>query len=242
MGEEFGHLLQALLDVQGLQDFLLLFWLDVEEVGYQVRQQARGVGGLHRRAQLGGHVGHELEGLFDFALEVLHARLELLVQFHFRLFQVLHPRQEVGVAVDELADAEAAQALDDDVVAALLGGDVSEDGRLGADGVEVVGTGFLHRRVLLLDDAQGAFVLGRLLGGGDGTFAAHGEGQDHAGIDHGATHREDDEAVLRRGPGGFFGGGVWGAGLFVHGVFLGQATLRRVMAKQPYCHSLPSSS
>jgi len=53
-------------------------------------------------------MGHEFEGLLDLAFEVLHARFQLLVHLDLGLLQVLHPCQEVGMAVDEFADAEYA--------------------------------------------------------------------------------------------------------------------------------------
>ncbi len=78
------------------------------------------------------------------------------------------PGQQEGVAFDEVGDAEALDALADQMVAALGAGDVAHDVGDRADAVEIVRSGIVLLGVALQHDDDLALLAHGLLGGRDG--------------------------------------------------------------------------
>ena len=95
-------------------------------------------------------------------------------------------------------DAEALHALADHVMRAVGRGDVAQDVGDGADAVELVRAGIVHRRVALHHDADRALLAHRLLERRDRLGPAHRDRDDHAGEEHGVADREQDQGVVRQ--------------------------------------------
>ncbi len=106
LGEKLEHLVEAPLEVEGLEEVLLVLVLHVEEVGHHVREQRRRADLLHDDGELLRRVRQELDRLHRLLLQLNEARLDLgrdgLVLLHR-----LHARDEERPALEELQHAKA---------------------------------------------------------------------------------------------------------------------------------------
>src|SRR3546814_15380206 len=62
---------------------------------------------------------------------------------------------EERIALEEFPDPESRLPLTDEVMGAVFAGDVAQDSRSGADGMEIVGARRLGLRIALEQDAEG---------------------------------------------------------------------------------------
>ena len=102
------------------------------------------------------------------------------------------------MALDEIGDAEALNALTDQVVAAFGAGDVAHDVGHRADLVEVVRPGVVLVGLALQHDQDLTLLAHRLLGSGDGRGASYRDGEHDLGKENGVAHRHDDQRVGRQ--------------------------------------------
>ena len=201
LGHQLVHAAEPLHGVDGLQDLLRPFHLEVEVAGREVGQAARllHVGGDDD--DLGRDGLAEVGGLLERGLDVAHQGLELQALLgRLRLLDGLDARLQERMAILEGLDARAAHALHEHADAAVGQLEHAHDERHRAHRVHVVGP-----RVLvvlpLLRRQQDHAVLGQgLVHGLDRPLAAHVEGHDHEREDHDVAQREDGEDLgdLRR--------------------------------------------
>ena len=155
-----------------------------------------------------------------------------------RLGDVQAARQQEGIALDELADAEALHALADQVMAALRAGHVAHDVGDRAGAMQVVRPGLVLLRVALQHDQDLALLAHRLLGGGDLTRRVPTVmGKTISGKQHGVAHRHDDQGVGRQRPRSLAGG----AGIHIgraHGLAFCAEALGRRITRQPLATTL----
>ena len=97
---------------------------------------------LHGGHQLLRRLRQQVEHFGSPLLELQEARLHVLA-CRGAVGETLHARDQERVARQELLHAEAFLPLRDQMVAAVLGGDVAQHLRNGPDLVEIVGTGVL---------------------------------------------------------------------------------------------------
>ena len=101
-----------------------------------------------------------------------------------------------GQPVQEFEDAEALLALRDDVMRAVLAGEVADDVGDGADAVEVdLAPGSSTLAIALREDADLPLGADRVLGGGDRARPAERHRDHHAGEQHELPHRHDGDRV-----------------------------------------------
>ncbi len=84
------------------------------------------------------------------------------------------------------------------MMAAVSGGDVTQDLRRGADLMQLRRLRILDRRVGLQHDPEHALAADRFLGGGNGRLASDRQRQNHPGKKDGPSHRQDDHAAGRK--------------------------------------------
>ena len=136
-GEERGDELEALDDVERLEQLLALLGGHVRAVGDHVGEEA-GLGDVARRDRgLGRHRGARLDVLLDLALDRAHERLDLDA-LGLLVGQDLHARRDERVAALEGDEAESLLSLDDGPHGAVLRLDDLGDLGQRADRVELV--------------------------------------------------------------------------------------------------------
>ena len=181
-------------DVDGFQDLLLLFRLEVhigrDQIGELAGRADRLDGGDHLRRRL----RHELQRLHRLPLQIEEARLDL-GRAHVGLLDALDAGEHERPAAEEVRGAEALLALAHEMVRAVRGGDVADDVGDRADAVEVDRARVGRLGVALHENADLALSAHRFLDGGDRTRPAHGDGKHHAGEQHGLAHRHDDQRI-----------------------------------------------
>ncbi len=207
LAEQRQNLVQAPPEVEGLQEVLLVLVLHVEQVRHQVGEHARRGDAVDHHGELLGGVRQQLDRLGRLLLELQEARLDFRRQRVVR-FYVLHARDEVGPALEELEHAEARLALHHEVVRAFGAGDVAHHLAGGADPVQVLGLDPVLLRVALQEEADPALGAHRFLRGGDRDRAPERDRRDHPREQHRVSHRDEDQPVFRDGllgHGGYMG-------------------------------------
>ncbi len=194
MGEELQHLVEPLLQVEGLDHFLLLGRLHVHEAHDQIGELARGLDGLDRAGEFGRHLRQQGERLAGALLEDLEPRLHLRAR-GANLGQCLDAPGEKRGLSHELGEAKAAFALADHVVGSIRRGHVAHDGCQDADLVEIPCPRLLHRGVPLQEDPDLAAGAHRFLRSGNALFAPHRDRQHDAGEQHHVAHRHNGDDV-----------------------------------------------
>ncbi len=192
--EPFQHLVDAGGDVEGLEQLLLLFRLQIHEASHEIGEQRRGGDAANRVGELGRRFRQELQHFLRTAAEFDQASFHLRA-LDLALRNALDARGKVGVAVEELEHAKALLALTDQVMTAVGRGHVAHHVGDGADPVQMLGLRILERRVALQEQADRAVGANGLLGRGDGTLAADAGRQDHAGEEHEVAHADDRDRV-----------------------------------------------
>ena len=196
LGEVLEHLVEAPLEVEGLEQVLLVLVLDVEQVGDHVGEQRRRVMPCTTTASSSGALGSSeiasTAWLFSWRKRASTSGSTLPRLDH------LHARHQERPARQELEHAEAALALHHEVMRALGAGDVAHHLAGGADPVEVLRLDVVRLRVALEQEADLLLAAHRFLGGGDRRWAADGDGRDHAREQHRVPHRDDDQRVFRQ--------------------------------------------
>ncbi len=139
------NLVHAQRQVQGLQDLLLLLRGDIHVGGRQVRQRGSRLRVLHRGHKLGGHLGQKLQRLDGLLPQEHRASLDLRA-VHRWLGEPEHVGDQERPFLRELRDAEALDALDDGMVAAVGSRHVAHDIGDGADAMHVGARGLLRPR------------------------------------------------------------------------------------------------
>jgi hypothetical protein len=198
---EIHHPVQALLEVGGLQQGLLLLGRDVEEARDEVGERGGRFHALQRAHQLLGHLRHQLGRLQGLLAQVVGARLHGLALAH-GLAHGLAARDHEGEALDEVQRPEALLAPAHQVVGSVGRRHVAQHLGDGADAVQILGAGLVLARVALQQEADGALAAHRLLGGSDGAFAAHRHRRHHTGEQHQVAYRHHDHHVLGQGDAG----------------------------------------
>ena len=159
---------------------LLLLGLGVHVGGGHVGQGA-GRGELgDRLAQLRRRLGHQVEDLQGLGAQVDEAGLDLRVR-PGRLGQKLAARDEERPAFDEAGHVEPLHALADDVMLAVLCGDVAQDVGDDADVVHLFRRRIGLRRIALQQHDDLALLAHGLLRGGDGRLAGDDDRQHDLG-------------------------------------------------------------
>ena len=238
MGQKLGNLVEPRHQVGGLEDVLLLRRRGVEIGDGEVGQHAGRAGRLHGLAQLRRHARQQVEDFAHLLLQHVEACLDLR-RGRGRLGEMQAPGQQERVAFDELGNAEALDALADQVMAALGAGDVAHDVGDRADAVEVVRPGIVLLGVALQHDDDLALLAHRLLRGRDGRRTAQRDREHDLGKENGVAHRHDDQRI---------GGqrsrrlaGRTGAGIDVgraHDLALCDAALGSLITRQPWATPL----
>ncbi len=165
LGQRRYQLLQARLDVQRLQQFLLERQGQRRQgAGHQVRHRGRGLGGGHHVAQLvgqgrgqGDHLLEERRGAADqgLGLDVLPGRR--------RFLQQLDARPQVGRLLHQLHDAKPPQPLDHETQGAVWLLQDAVHHAEGSDGVEPLGPRRFLAGITLHDGGHQAAALRRLI-------------------------------------------------------------------------------
>ncbi len=135
--QHLEHLVQALLQIQGLEHLLLFLGLHVHEADDQVGQAAGRLNGLNRPRQLAGHLRQQRQGLDGARLENLGACLDLRPgRVGFR--QRLDARGEIRPLVCKLLHTEPALALGNEVMRSIRRGHITDDRRQHTDLMQIV--------------------------------------------------------------------------------------------------------
>ncbi len=132
MREQLQHLVEARLHVERLEQRLLLRRLDVHEAGDHVGKRTGRGEVLHGGHQLLRRLRQQIEHLRSPLLELQEARFDVLAGLR-AVGDALHARDQERIARQELPHAEALLALGDQMVAAVLRGDIAQHLRNGAD-------------------------------------------------------------------------------------------------------------
>ena len=240
MGEQLGDLVEPRHEVDRLEDVLLLRRRGVEIGRGKVGQRAGRAGRLDGLAQLGRNARQEVEDLAHLLLQQQEARLHLRPG-RGRLDQVQAARQQERITFDEIGDAEALDALADQVVAAFGAGHVAHDVGDRADLVEVVGPGIVLLGLALQHDQDLALLADSLLGGGDARGASHRDREHDLGKENGVAHRHDDQRIGRQRYRRLAGRGGIGVGR-AHGLVLCCCALGSRITRQPLATPLRGAS
>ena len=149
---------------------------------------------LDRGRYLARHVRQQLHDVLGAPLHQAHARLDV-GRHDLGDADFLDARDQKRKSVEVLDDAESAHALRDHMMGAVRGGDIAQHLRGGAHGMQLIGSRFLDRRVLLQDDPERAFGADRLLGSRDGRLSPDSQWQHDPGKQHGLPDRQHDHGI-----------------------------------------------
>ena len=116
-------------------------------------------------------------------------------EFGVRRLEPLDPRHQKRPAVQELDHPEALLALRDDMVRAVLAGQVADDIGDGADPVEIDLARLVDGSVTLGEDADLPFGAHRVLRCGDRARPAERHRNHHARKQHELPHRHDGDRI-----------------------------------------------
>ena len=193
LSQDARHLVHPCGEIDRLQDLLLLLGRDVHIGGGQVGELG-GRGVLDRHHQLLRRLRQELDGFERLTLQVEEAGLHLGgagVGFG----DGGDARHRERGARQKVEDTEALDALADDMVGAVGGGDVAHDIGQRADAVKILGAGIGGLGVALQDDADLPLLAHRLLRSGDRFGPAQRDRRDDAGVKYDAAHRQQDSRI-----------------------------------------------
>ena len=140
------------------------------------------------------HVRQQLDDVLGAPLHQAHARLDV-GRHDLGDADFLDARDQKRKSVEVLDDAESAHALRDHMMGAVGGGDIAQHLRGSAHGMQLIGSRFLDRRILLQDDPEHAFGADRLLGGRDGRLSPDSQRQHDPGEQHGLPDRQHDHGI-----------------------------------------------
>ncbi len=195
--EQAEHLVEALLDIERLQHLLFFICVGIHDPGNEIgKRGSRGQAGdgCHHFRR---HVFEQLDSLAGAASDQADPRLDLR-RHHLGYSDFLDIRRQERKARQELDDAKTPHALRNGMMAAVRGGDVTQDLRRGADLMQLRRLRILDRRVGLQHDPEHALAADRFLGGGNGRLASDRQRQNHPGKKDGPSHRQDDHAAGRK--------------------------------------------
>src|SRR5688572_12254015 len=176
LGQVLEHLVEAPLEIEGLEQVLLVVVFDVEQVGDHVGKQRRRSHALHHDGELFRRARQELDRLDRLRFELQEACFDVGVRLVLRVDH-LRARNEERPARQELEYAEAVLALHHEVVRAFGAGDVAHDLAGRADPVEILGRHVVLLRVALEQKADLLLAALRFLRGCNRTDASDGDGR-----------------------------------------------------------------
>jgi hypothetical protein len=197
LDQQRKHLVEALLDIERLQDVLLLGGLHVQQAGDEICKRRGRVQAVDRGCELRRHVLQQPDGLACTFPQQVHARLDVR-RHDLARADLLDAGDEIGIVRNERDDAEASHAATDHVMRSVRRGDVAQDLRDGPDLVQLLGRRILGSCVGLQQHADHALRANDLLGRRDGCRPADRQRQHHAGKQHRLAHRQNNETVLRK--------------------------------------------
>jgi hypothetical protein len=197
VGEQPQHAVKPAVDVDRLQHLLLLGRLEVHGAGDEVGELTGRGGRLDRGGEFGRRVRDETQRLGRALLQLMHARFDLGAAGLLLLDQ-LDAGDQIGIARQELAHAEALLALADQMMTPVGTGQIAQHAGAGADLVEIGGSRFVHLGIALQEDADIELIARGFLCRGDGALAPHRHRHDHAGKQHHVAHRDDDQRIGRQ--------------------------------------------
>ena len=194
--EQLIDFLQPLHRIDGLQDLLRLFELEVEVGCRQVRQprrivQIRGDDHHFRRNVLPQADG-AVEVLFDGAHECFDLQRAVL---RHRLFDAGDLGFEERRGLDEVVDARAREALHQDANASVGELEHAHDDGHRAHAVEIVLAWIFVLKILLRGEHDDPVFGQGLVDGVDRLFARHGQRNDDEGEDHQVLQRQHRKDV-----------------------------------------------
>ncbi len=191
VGEERRGELQALGDVDRLQQLLTLLGRHVRAVRGHVREEARFGDVAGRDGRLGRHGCAGLDVLLDLGLDRAHERLDLDVG-RALILELLDDGADVRVGLGEAVDANPDLALDDRANRAVLELDHLGDLRHRADAEELGGFGDLFLIGFSLgDERDRPATLDGGIHGRDALVSPHLERDDHLREDHRLPERDE---------------------------------------------------
>jgi hypothetical protein len=193
--EQRRDALEALAQVQHLEQLLLLGGLHVQEARDRVGERRRRFDGLHRIREFRRGLRQQRDRLGRLLLQVQRAGLDLRMG-GAAVVQVFDPGDQVRETAHGVEHAKAPFALADEVVRAVRGRDVTEDARDRADPLQVVEAGILGLGVLLQQEPDLALGADGLLRPGDGLLALDRHRQDDAREEHHVAHRQHEQHVI----------------------------------------------
>ena len=189
------HLVQTLLDVDRLQHVLLFRRLGVDDAGDEIGERGRPNPGCSIVAATSRrNVRQQLHDVLGAPLHQAHARLDV-GRHDLGDADFLDARDQKRKSVKVLDDAKSAHALRDHMMGAVRGSDIAQHLRGGAHGMQLIGSRFLDRRVLLQDDPERTFGADRLLGSRDGRLSPDSQWQHDPGKQHGLPDRQHDHGI-----------------------------------------------
>jgi hypothetical protein len=193
----WASIVETLLDVDGLENFLLLGRLCVDEPCDEVGELGRRGEIVDCRRHLARNIGQQLDRLAGALLEQGDANFDLR-RHHLIDADLLDARHQKRKARQEFDNAESPRAAADHVMGAVGHRDVAQDLRAGPHAVKLLWRRILDRWVVLEKNAEHPLAAHRLLGGRNRGRSSDRQWQDHAGKQHRLTDRQDDHAVLRK--------------------------------------------
>ncbi|OPY14804.1 MAG: hypothetical protein A4E69_00974 [Syntrophus sp. PtaB.Bin138] len=137
MIDQTGHLLEALLDVQGFQNPLLLLHGGVDDGGDHVGQDPGRSDGFGHGTEFLRQQGRQFDDPVEQVHQIRHQRLRLQVLDLF-IFKVDHPGLDVRLARHEFRDAETADPLDEELRPLIAGLGHFQDDATGPDLMEIL--------------------------------------------------------------------------------------------------------
>ena len=192
-----GHLLHARGNVDGLQDLLLFLGLHIHVGDREIGERAGILDPLDRADEFLRRLRQQFDRLKGLPPQMQEARLDLgRARRRFRNAQ--HARDHERPAAQEFEHLEALLALADQVIGAVLAGDVAHDVGHRAHAVHVDCRRIGNVGIALLEDADRTLLAHGLLGRGDRLRTADRDRHHHAGKKHEVAHRHDDHRVGRQ--------------------------------------------
>ena len=195
-GEHAQQVVGHIDDIGAFEHQLFCWKVGFHIAGHEVKQEDRVVDVFDGEAGFFGEAlvfAYDLHGEF---FDRLYEGFELPVARHlFGGFVRLHHGDEVWLHLLHFDDFEAAFALDDDGHVAVGHLEGLEYLGNGAYRVEVGDAGFLHVGVFLRHYADGFAFLIVFLHQLHRLASAHGDGDDHAWVEHGVSQGQDGKHI-----------------------------------------------
>ena len=192
--EDDEDLVQALIDVDQLQDPLLFVGLQAQRRGDEVRERARVLDVRRGQGQLLGQVRQQADQAREEVADVLRQRLQL-ARLADDVRERLEAAHEVRVGADALLEADAPQALDENPLRPVGDAEHLLDDCRRADLVDLLPRRDLDLARARRDQRDEAVARDDVVDQLDRALLADRQGQHRVGVDDRVLERKDRERL-----------------------------------------------